>query len=412
MIKLGSCSNPTASPQLKVLTFTSLFPNQQQPLHGVFVRERIQALARLCNLQVIAPVPWAPSARWLGQRYYTYSQVLHKEQDGDITVWHPRFVVIPKLFKSLDGLLLGACSLAPVKTVRRLFPFDLIDAHWAYPDGVAAAVLAMVFHVPFSITVRGDDINILPHDVRRRYFIQWALKRANLVIALSKELKENVEALGVSSSRTVVIPNGVDTEIFTGLARKAARVNLGISEGDRILLSVGRLHKSKGYPVIVGALARLKDKFPSLRLVIAGGADHEADATPDIYAAVSRYGLENRVSLIGPQPRLHLNQWYKAADLFCLATTREGSANVLLEAIASGLPCITTPVGGNPEVIDRPELGILAPPSEDAMAGAIEMGLSRAWDRDFIAGRARTRPWSVVAEECYKHLLNLVSRTA
>lgn len=394
--------------QLRVLTFTSLFPNGQQPLHGLFVRERIKALARFCDVRVIAPAPWTPPLRWLGERYYRYSQIAGKEQQMGLAVCHPRFVVIPKVCKSLDGLLLAACTWNSLKVMQRSFTFDLIDAHWAYPDGVAAAILAKFFRVPLALTVRGDDINICSREFGRHRLIQWALQKANLVIALSHELKRGVEALSVPPSKIVVIPNGVDPERFSLRDRVAARHRLGLALDDRILLSVGRLHLSKGYPVLVEALALLQTRFPNLRVAIVGDADPEADARPEIHAMATRYGINKRVSLIGPQPPTTLVDWYSAADLFCLPTSREGSANVLLEALACGLPCITTPVGGNPEIVSHSDVGLLVSPDAQATAEAIALGLSRVWDRERIVAHARTRTWTVVAEECYRHLAGLV----
>jgi glycosyltransferase involved in cell wall biosynthesis len=394
---------------LHVLTFTSLFPNTQQPLHGLFVRERIKQLARLCDLRVIAPVPWAPQVRRLGERYYQYSQVAREEYQDHLTVRHPRFVVIPRAFKASDGLLMAACSLRPLKVLRRTFPFEIIDAHWAYPDGVAAAILAQVFRIPLAITVRGDDINIFAREFWRRQLIRFALQRSALVIALSEELKQRVESLGVPSSRVVVIANGIDTKRFYPLDRLVARRHLGLEPNSRLLLSVGRLHTSKGYPILVEAFARLQTDYPQLRLAIVGSVDPEANAYPAIQRTAVQYGVSNKVDLVGPQPPDRLLHWYGAADLFCLPTFREGSANVLLEALACGLPCITTPVGGNPGTISSSGLGLLVPPKAEAFAAAIDLGLRRTWDREWIARHTRMRSWDVVAKECYVQLSQLVN---
>jgi len=150
---------------------------------------------------------------------------------------------------------------------------------------------------------------------------------------------------------------------------------------DRVLLSVGRLHASKGYPLLVEAVAQLKTKHPAFRLVIVGGSDHEADSRPMIEGTARRLGISGKVQLLGAQPQSVLADWYRAADLFCLPTLREGSANVLVEALACGLPCITTPVGGNPDLISSPDLGILATGDSGAFAAAISDGLARTWDR-------------------------------
>jgi teichuronic acid biosynthesis glycosyltransferase TuaC len=394
---------------LRVLTFTRVFPNGQQPLHGVFVGERIRALSRLCDLQVIAPVPWTPPTRLLGKRYYSYSRIPREEFHERIPLKHPRFLVCPKFFKSVDGMLMAAYSWQALSSMRRSFPFDVIDAHWAYPDGLAAAVLAKVFNVPLVLTIRGDDINVLPDFFLRRQLIRWALRQAALVIALSRELKERAQSLGDVASKTVVIPNGINSEIFYPGDRSEARRRLGLSPEGRILLSVGRLHSSKGYPLLVEALGQLSTEARDLRIVIVGESDHEADARPAIEAAAHRLGITEKVKLVGAQPHSVVADWYRAADLFCLPTHREGSANVLLEALACGLPCITTPVGGNPDIISTEEVGILVNPEVKLLAPAIAQGLARHWDRVRIADHVRKRTWASVASECYENLSRVVT---
>src|SRR5262249_16779314 len=142
----------------RILTFTTLFPNREQPLHALFVRERIRALAAQCDLTVMAPVPWVPVLPRLPVRYQQFPRLPRSEGDGAVAVHHPRFVVCPRLFKSTDGALMAMSCARPLAALWRAEPFDLIDAHWAYPDGVAAALLAAYFHVPFTVTVRGDDM--------------------------------------------------------------------------------------------------------------------------------------------------------------------------------------------------------------------------------------------------------------
>ena len=411
-IELGLNIHPEVSlprsRQLRVLTFTSLFPNTREPLHGVFVGQRIRALSKLCDLQVVAPVPWTPPTRIFGDRYFGYSQIQREEFHQDLMVRHPRFFIFPKFLKSSDGVLMAASCLPALKSIRQSFPFDVIDAHWAYPDGVSAALLANFFGVPLALTVRGDDINILPSYLGRRQAIRWALRNASLVIALSNELKDRVQRLA-GATDTVVIPNGIDPEIFHPGDRSEARRRLGLMAKCRVLLSVGRLHASKGYPLLVEAVAQLQTKIPDLQLVIVGEADHEADARPAIEAAARRLGVGEKIRLVGAQPHSVVADWYRAADLFCLATSREGSANVLLEALSCGLPCVTTPVGGNPDVISSEDVGILVTADVEPLAHAIAQGLGRHWDRERIASRVRNRTWASVARECYESLSRVVA---
>ncbi len=379
----------------RILTFTSLFPNAAQPMHALFVRERVRALARLCRVEVVAPVPW----------YRRVPDIEH--DDSGCTIHHPRFFTLPKVFKSLDGLWMGLSCLPRVARVRESFPFDLIDAHWAYPDGVGAAVIAARLGVPFSVTVRGDDINIFAEERGRGTAIRWMLRRAALVIALSDDLKARVERLTGGHPNVTVIPNGVNGERFHPCDRDAARRRLGLDPATRVCVSVGRLHASKGLPVLVDALARLPRPFDDVHLFVIGAPDPEADARAAIAARVARHQLHCRVHIVGAQSPDQLADWYNAADLFCSATTREGSPNVLLEAMACGLPCVTTPVGGNREAVTTIDVGMLAPPEAAALGDAMAAALTRTWNRERIAELARRRTWSVVAEECREHLRHL-----
>jgi teichuronic acid biosynthesis glycosyltransferase TuaC len=385
---------------LKILTFTTLFPNSAQPHHAYFVQSRIRALAKLAELQVLAPVPWSPPVPGLPARFYRCRSVPSQERQGDLMVVHPRFATIPGALKSADPLLMAMQCAGTMRRLRGRFEFDLIDAHWACPDGVAAALLAAAAGVPFSVTVRGDDINVFAEERGRRQLIAWSLRRAACVIALSRDLADKVVALGSRPERVAVIPNGVDVDLFRPMDRGTVRDAFGISAGRRVLFSAGRLHRSKGFHTLVEALGRLGPEHADVDLVIAGGPDHEADATADIRETARRHGLETRVRLIGPVNQAEMVRWYNAADFFCLATEREGSANVLIEAQACGLPCVTTDVGGNREAVPDERSGILAAPDAGSMAAGLRRALALSFDRAELVRRASMRSWDVVAREC------------
>lgn len=394
---------------MNVLSFTTIYPNREQPLHGLFVRERVAALAAICPVEVVAPVPWTPLARAVSARHRAYARIPPCEHDRGVRVTHPRFLTIPKVLKTMDGFLMARSCRRAVEAVRARFAFDIVDAHWGVPDGVAAAAIARAIGVPYAITVRGDDVNVFGEERGRAAVLGWALRNADLVIALSSELAAKVETLGVPRDRVSMVPNGIDARRFVPGDRAAARRRLGVAEDEQLIVSAGRLHMSKGFPVIVEAAGLLNCRRENLRIVILGDDDGEAPAAQAIRAAADRAGLAGRVALPGSQPPDALVDWYAAADVFCLPTVREGSANVLLEATACGLPCVTTPVGGNPDLINATN-GVLAPGEAGPMALALDAVLARQWDRNAISAATRRRTWDVVARECHAALERAVGK--
>lgn len=394
---------------MKILTYTTIFPNEQFPRHGLFVRERIRAVARFCDIRVMAPVPWVPDLAIVPDRYRQCRRIDACETQDGLCVDHPRFTVIPRVFKTADPVLLAAATLRPIRRLRQEFDFELIDAHWACPDGVAAVILANAMRVPVTVTVRGDDINVFAREPGRRQAIRWALNRADSVIALSSDLKDEVAGLGIDRSRIAVIPNGVDPMRFRLAERANVRQKLGLSERGVYLLSIGRLHTSKNFHVLVESVGLLRNEFPEIQLILIGEPDAESDATPLIAESSRRLGIQNRVHLIGARPPDELADWYNASDLFCLATAREGSANVLLEALSCGLPCVATDVGGNREAITGPHVGMLAPPEPVPFSKAIRKALTHEWNRQSIAEQGSQRTWSRVGVECYTHLARVIA---
>jgi glycosyltransferase involved in cell wall biosynthesis len=168
---------------------------------------------------------------------------------------------------------------------------------------------------------------------------------------------------------------------------------LGIP-GDRpVVLSVGHLTERKGFHVLIDAIGRLRRQRPDLLLVIVGEGVYRSK----LEAQIRSNGLEASVRLVGAQAHDQLSSWYSAADLFCLASSREGWANVILEAMACGLPVIATNVWGTPEVVSSPALGTLVERDAVAFETAISDGIARSWDRNAIITHARSHGWASVA---------------
>ena len=375
---------------MRVLVLSTVFPNALQPTFGVFVAERIRRVARHCDVSVVAPVPWFPGNNLIRPQW---AGVPAMEEAEGFRVYHPRILCAPRYAKWLDGALYAASLFPVLARLRRPFPFDLIDAHFAYPDGLAAALLGAVFRVPVVITLRGSLVRLRHHPLHRPQ-IRWALRRATRVLAVSESLKQVAEELGVPAGHIRVIPNGVDAGRFVPRERAEARRALGLPQDRTIIISVGGLNEGKGHHHVVALLPELARRHPDLLYVIVGGERPGDSSRPLIESLAARHDVSHRVRLVGARPHDEVPLWLAAADLFCLATRSEGWANVLLESLACGTPVVSTRVGGNAEIVTHEGLGILVPAADDgALAAALLEGLGRRWDRQLLVAHARAHSW-------------------
>ena len=375
--------------RLRVLVFTTVFPSRGLPLHGIFVLERVRHLAALADVEVVAPVPWHRAGA-CGNPGRAVAPIL--------SVCHPRFWYIPKILMSLRGLFLFVSTAHAIARLRRTFDFDLIDAHFAYPDGFAAILLGRWFRRPVCVTLRGT---IIPLSRRRmgRWLCDWAIRRAERVIAVAHNLADRARQGGVAEQRIATIANGVDSNRFHPVDRCSARRLLGLSEEGQLLVSVGHLSPRKGFHRVIRALPRLLATCPEARLAIVGGKGAEEDNSAELHKLVREFGVADRVVFVGAQPPDHVVLWIGAADVFVLASDFEGCPNVILEAMACGRPVIATKVGDVEHMVPS-FAGILLddPENAEALAASLTAALTRDWDTQRIHDHVATRSWGEVAQ--------------
>ena len=368
-------------------------------------------VATVCPLVVISPVPWFPFQgliRFWKPNYRPQPEAF--EQQDAIAVYFPRFLSIPGLFRSWDGCFMALCCIPLLHRLNRKFGFDLIDAHFAYPDGYAATLLGRWFHAPVTITLRGTEVPLSKIPERKRLLLN-ALERAAKIFSVSDSLKQHVVALGAKADKIEVVGNGVDTDKFHAIDKIDARRRLNISEKAQVLISVGGLVERKGFHRILQILPDLIERYPNLIYLIVGGECPEGNIRARLEQQVVSLGLSPHVRFLGAMSSTDLNVPLSAADIFVLATSNEGWANVFLEAMACGLPVVTTDVGGNREVVANSRLGYIVPFGDSvALTEAIESALSSHWDRNTIVAYAYENAWdnriAVLVDEFRKLMLN------
>lgn len=393
---------------MRILTFTSLFPNAAQPNLGIFVYQRMAAVAALPghSVEAIAPLPWTPP--WLGgKKGNQFRSIRSQEQIGAITVHHPRYLLVPRVSMPIHSRLMfwGAVGLA--RRLHRQNPFDLIDAHFVYPDSTAALRIGRALGVPVIVSARGSDINLFPTFRLIRPQIRRTLREAAGRIAVSQALKEKMLEVAEAECDIRVIGNGVDVTRFLPVARREARERLGVPQEARVIVSVAALVAAKGHARLLGAFGRARAKFPDLRLYLVG----EGTLRGQLEAMATALGLRDSIHFVGSCPNERLREWYSAADVSCLASSREGWPNVVLESLACGTPVVATRVWGTPEILTSPELGVLVEQSDESLAAGLESALNRTWDAERMVRLARSREWPVVAREVDSYFREILART-
>ena len=372
---------------MRVLTVTSLYPNEAQPNHAVFVENRMRRVHETgeAEISVIAPTPWFPSKNKMFGSYATHAAVPKSETRHGIRIDHPRYAMIPKIgMQSQPTFYYRALRRAADKLIAETGPFDLIDAHYFFPDGVAAAKLADDLGIPFTCTARGTDVNQIPtvSEFGRRSVLDVA-RRAAASITVCEALRQELIDLGADGSKVHTLRNGVDLEGFhtPTTPREELKAAYGVPADTPMVVSVGGLVERKGHHLTIDAIAELE----GVHLRIAGGGPERGA----LEARIEGLGVEDRVKLVGALPHKELSDFYGAADLSVLASSREGWANVLLESMACGTPVVATSVWGTPEVVAAPEAGLLA---EERNAETLRIQIGKLLDG--LPERSATRAYA------------------
>jgi teichuronic acid biosynthesis glycosyltransferase TuaC len=356
-------------------------------------------MRKFVALTLVVPVPYAPPfpvrARWSRLR-----AVPARETIEGMDIVHPRFVVLPKLdFFSGTGYFLGVVrTLREVK--KRLAP-SLIHVHCGYPDSVGVACAARLLRLPYVVTVHGSDMNVYTSVFGLRPQIRWALNGAAGVVAVSRDLAAKVERLTEGQQRRIAyIPcAGFDPSVFSTRSRMDSRASLSIDEVSKVVVYVGHLVPIKGVEHLVDAwalLVRRKQLDEIDRLIVVG----EGVCRGELEKRVVNAGISANVHFAGVVPQTVVANWIAAANLLCLPSHNEGTPNVVVEALASGVPVVASRVGGIPELVRDHVNGLMVTPGHvTELADALYAALSQTWNEAEIRSTVEHLTWGALAEK-------------
>jgi glycosyltransferase involved in cell wall biosynthesis len=349
---------------LDLLFLTQTYPRFEGDTAGPFIRDLARGLVRLGDrVTVLAPHAAGVPARWEDQGVETVT--FRYAPESYEVLGYGRSLEADERVKGGAAIAAPLYALGLLRAIRKTRRFDLVHAHWIVPNGVIAA---MAGSFPLAIGLHGSDVFLAEKPGVRRA-AAWALRRSRLLTGCSPELVNRVRALGFPEERSRVIPYGVDVDTFCP-GRSDWRERLGIPEDAPLILSVGRMATKKGFHVLMEALPEILAS--GAHVVLAGGGD----LLPDFQRQASRF--DGQLHLPGPVLRDTLPDLYRAADLFVLPAVHDskgnvdGLPNVILEAMASGLPVVASGISGIPLAVEDGLTGLLVPERDPAaLAGAL-----------------------------------------
>ncbi len=367
--------------RFSIVSVCRSLPTPDDPSAGVFVRSRLEGMAALADVRVVQPIPYFPLAAPLPQWARHERRV-----SGGVEVHNAPMFYIPGIAKTLDAMWLARSIRRRVTRLHCSHPVDVLDAHFGYPDGVGCGRVARLLGIPYFVTLRGFEKEFIDRP-RIGPEMLAAFHAATGLIAVSHSLRRFAIEHGVAPGKIRVIHNAVDPGLFCPGDRRVARERIGIAPEVPLILSVGHLIPRKRHHILIEAFARLLREIPNAHLSIIGSATPDAAYAASLKERIAALGIGSNVTLAGNLAPIDVVTWLRAADVFGLATAREGCCNAVLEALAVGVPVVTTPVGDNAEFVAASRNGhLFAVDDVAAMASALSSSLTRGqWDREAIA---------------------------
>ncbi|MBN1291034.1 MAG: glycosyltransferase family 4 protein [Candidatus Latescibacteria bacterium] len=384
---------------MRIGIVSHLYPCKHEPISGIYVKEELESISGYVDLVVIAPLP---NQHWFGE--------IHKFVESyGYYVFRPFVVAFPRWFMQP---YYPASMAYTLKRHSNLFDgCSLIHVHTAFPDGVAA-VNTFAKRFPVIVTVHGSDINYFAMKPGLSNAITGSLNRASHIICVSKALEQKIKKLGVST-KTSVIPNGIDTKIFSGGSKENACRKLGLNMSRKRILYAGNFVPVKGVEYCIKALPKILKEYPDIELILLGAKPGTKDKIRYLHV-INKAGVGDSVYIHDRVPKEQLPQWFHASDIVVMPSLHEGFGLVAAEALACGRPVVATRSGG-PEDIIEDGLGLLVPPRDSSALGdAVIRVLSgkNISGPDKLSDSARRRfSYDGIAQQIVKVYNNTISKS-
>ena len=298
------------------------------------------------------------------------------------------------------------------RRIARRYNASVMHGHWVVPGGITAAMAAP--SLPLVISLHGSDVYLAERIAPARRAAAAAFRRAGFVTACSADLAARGIRLGADPGRTTVVPYGVDTGRFRPdpAARHTHREWLGVADGMLLVVTAGRLVSKKGFEYLIDALSEAPDAV----LAIAG----EGSLRSALQERAEASGVQPRVRFLGNLVQDQVATLFAAADVIVTPSIRDdggnvdGLPNVVMEALASGTPLVTTPAGGIGAIVENGVTAAVVPERDAASIAAalVRLGRDRALRerlgraaRELVGQRFGWERTGEQLEAAYRHAL-------
>lgn len=395
--------------RLKILMLTRLFPSRAFPAFGTFCMERAKALSAHADVRVMVPTPYYPN--WLPGKedWKKWTRVEREgETEGGIRVTYPRYASLPGTATWLQGVAMAHSVRRDLESNYGDWRPDVIDGHFAFPDGYAATRLGYAIGALVVVTCHGSDLRQYPDIPVAGAMTRWTLRHADRVISVSSDLMRRSIELGCPAQRAVFLTNGVDPSKFSVRSQAACRAQLGLPPERKIGVYVGFLIDRKDQSLILRALVELRRRGAALPLVVLVGDGPNRQRLENEVVAL---GLQNDVILTGQRRHDEVALWMGAADWLLLSSSSEGWATVYFEAMACGRPVLTSNVSSARDAINQAAYGsVVEPRTATAFADAMQAAAQTTYDEKVIRHYAEQNSWEKWADNAIQLFGALVEK--
>ncbi|BET54755.1 N-acetyl-alpha-D-glucosaminyl L-malate synthase BshA [Bacillus subtilis] len=247
---------------------------------------------------------------------------------------------------------------------------DIIHAHYALPHAVCAYLAKQMLkrNIGIVTTLHGTDITVLGYDPSLKDLIRFAIESSDRVTAVSSALAAETYDLIKPEKKIETIYNFIDERVYLKKNTAAIKEKHGILPDEKVVIHVSNFRKVKRVQDVIRVFRNIAGKTKAKLLVVGDGPEKSTACE-----LIRKYGLEDQVLMLGNQDRVE--ELYSISDLKLLLSEKESFGLVLLEAMACGVPCIGTNIGGIPEVIKNNVSGFLVDVGDVGAATARAMSI-------------------------------------